>query len=277
VSSPGVPLAAPEARARRLARRHDDLLLAAQLGATLVLGLGLAAVAHRHGGGAFSAPGLAAWLGGITVAYGLDRLAPARRARDRAGNPRRTAALHRRSGVARGVVLAGGAALGAGLAAEPTALLVPVAALTVAALAYPWLARIPLAKNAVVAACFALGAATVPTGGAPPTAGIIAAMALLVFADTVLCDLKDRAADRALGVRGLGSLVGDRAACAAAAAIALAGGLVGILAGAPELGLGAALLLGLSAHPATCAHELTGPPLVDVAVGGAALLALVGG
>ena len=59
--------------------------------------------------------------------------------------------------------------------------------LALAALAYPWLARIPLAKNAVVAACFALGAWTVPSRGASPGAAILIAPCRSPFYGARLC------------------------------------------------------------------------------------------
>lgn len=219
----------------------------------------------RAGGRGLEPAGLLLLACGATFAYLHDRLEPGRRAADRRAGERRETALRRLEGALLGLgALAAAVGLATFLAAGATARLAALV-LAVVALLYPLLARLPLGKTLAVAACWQGAAVLLPSGAGGSALVEPAAIGLFltVAAASVLCDLKDRRADAAAGVRSLPVLAGRRGALGFAAAAALAAAAFAATAGSWPLagaGLGTALL---AARPAWLEHEIGGPLLVD--------------
>jgi len=250
------------------------LHLAAPLGLAWGLGRWLAATA----GAPLDAGG--AWLvaGGGLAAYVADRWPrPGLPASD---NPVRDALLRRRRPALAAALLLAAALACAGwrrLGAPPWPTLALLAPPT---LAYPLLKRRTLLRSALVPAVWTLALARL----AAPRAGGLAGLALflLLAAGTLLCDLKDAAGDRALGYGGAAATFGPVVALRGARRLLLIA--TGLAAVAPwptaaraALAATALGLLALAAAPRLLARELLGPALVDWALAGAGLWALLGG
>ena len=147
-------------------------------------------------------------------------------------------------------------------------LIAPLAALGVISLAYPLLKRIPALKAVIVGLSWCVAIALLPIHGdwsilASPSSW---AVALLVTAGVIACDLKDRDRDRDRGIKTLPVLLGMRGACIAAALCATAGG---SLAYVDQHGLLVATtvpMLVLTAIPTLLSRPLLGPISVDLAL-----------
>lgn len=181
-----------------------------------------------------TAVGLLLLACGTMTAYGLDRLID-RRDRD----PKRL-----RRVLAICVILT---AVGAGvLACTAWWRFLVCAALGVIAGAYVPLKRI-IPKNVLATLAWTTAIATLPFAGGPPPdpafGASMLAVAFIIMANTILCDLPDVAADRQAGVRGIAPRFGSRAGAFAAGVF---GGLGALIAGSVGRWGLAATALGLT-------------------------------
>lgn len=207
----------------------------------------------RQGSGApFSPAGMLLFLAGIGCAYNWDRLwdGPAR--------------------FSRRAVLLGGVALSGGLAALALVRLPPsafeaVGVLGAVTLAYPWIKRVPLFKNVLVAAVWMAAAAILPFQGGegPGWVDALIPLGVLWLAACQLCDVKDEDEDRAAAVRNIVSLFGAAWACRGAAVLALLSGLLGLWQGRGGIVAASVLLVLLACFPRLLRRKALGPLIVD--------------
>lgn len=219
------------------------------------------------GGRAVTPWGLLLLACGTAAAYGLDRLIDRRDC-----DP----ILLRRALLACVVLAAAGTGL---LACTAWWRFKVCLALSVVAGAYVPLKRF-IPKNVLTALAWTAAIATLPFAGLPALdrafASSVLAVALIMAANTLLCDLPDVAADRQSGVRGIAPRLGVRAGAFAALTFGLLGLLVASLAGRWGLAvtaLGLALLAVLLARdPAQARYRLLADALVVCLPGPLALL-----
>lgn len=171
------------------------------------------------------------------------------------------------------IVLGGSAALVAGwqVIAHPRLLLPVVLPLAFLSLAYPALARLPFAKELAVAVCWAIGAAVLPFSYELPRWDLLAepatwGVAALVFAGTLLCDIKDTEVDAVRGVASSPVVVGELWTRLLAAAAALDAVWMAWWGQAYAMLLACFLLCWLATRRELLARPLWGPIAVDAAL-----------
>lgn len=215
-------------------------------------------VLQRGNGIPFSPAGLLLFLSGIGCAYSWDRLWDA---------PLACRARVRRLLLA-GVVVS--AAIGAlALWRLPLSAFEMVLLLGGVTLAYPWLKRVPLLKNLIVAVVWVVAAAVFPFqhsealswGGEWPDVAL--PLWVLWVAACLLCDLKDEEEDRAATVRSVPTLFGTRAACGIAALLAAASGSLALWQGRAGIATASLLLMMLAGFPRLLKRKALGPLIVD--------------
>ena len=226
----------------------------------LVVGWSAVLVVHRATLRTPDPVGLGFLLLGICAAYSLDRVV------DAGPNPGR--AWVRGTLIVTGLLAAfAGMFLLLRMPVE-TAAIVPV--LSIIALAYRSLKRVPLAKNVFVPLVWtwATIALPFPDGSwfgwrwmVEPIAG---PLFLLLAAGVLLCDLKDERADRLDGVPSLAVVCGARRAAWVGMALAAIAGMAAYVEHRSGLAV-SAIGLGLSApRPGLLATDVIGPLVVDV-------------
>lgn len=209
---------------------------------SLFLGLGwpaaaVVSLAAAVGGRAVTTLGLLLLATGTAAAYGLDRLMD-RREEDA---PLRQALF----------VATGCAALVAGILACTAAWRFTVCvALALLAITYVPVKRI-VPKNVLTVSAWTAAVGTLPFAGAPELNGrfgaALLAVAFIMIANTVLCDVPDIADDRAAGVRGVAPRFGARFAAGWAGGAAVLGCLVSGASGQWSLTTTALSLVALAA------------------------------
>jgi len=225
----------------------------------LVVGWSSTLVIHRATLRTPDPAGVAMLLCGIGAAYSLDRVLDA---------PRTLQPWARRLLAA---VTAVCAIAGARILWElplTTAVIVPVMSLV--AIAYRPLKRLPLAKNVFVPLVWTWGAIALPFpdgswfGWRWIDEPVAAPLFLLFAAGVLLCDVRDEPSDRPCGVASIAVLCGGRAT--ARVGIVLAVGAACVAQAEQRLGLAlSAIGLSLTAlRPQLLATDLVGPLLVDV-------------
>lgn len=182
----------------------------------VVMAWSLAGVARRASGREVSSAGLVTLLLGALAAYSLDRLRP---------GGRWTRPLWLRAAL----LLAVAAALAGCLRMLPEigrARLALLSALSVVALGYPWMKRLPWVKAVLVPAVWTCAAVALPLGLASVLTPVAVPLFLLLAAGCLLCDVKDAEADRRSGVRSLPVELGIGPAIVVAAGLAGVGAVV---------------------------------------------------
>lgn len=226
----------------------------------LVVGWSATLVVHRATLRAPDQAGVAFLLLGICAAYSLDRVL------DRGPEPARP-------WVRRTLIVTAALSMLAGalvLTRMPlqTAAIVPL--LSIAALAYRNLKRLPLAKNVFVPLVWtwATIALPFPDGSwfgwrwiaepiAPP-------LFLLLTAGVLLCDLKDEPHDRRAGVASLAVVVGGQRAAWIGVGLGLVAGVAAYLEHRSGLAVSAFGLSVTALWPRLLATDVVGPLVVDV-------------
>lgn len=219
------------------------------------------------GGGGVSGTGLVLVACGTMAAYGLDRWID--------GRYRDDEQLRRVLFV---VVVIASLATGV-LACTAWWRLQVCAGLGVIAAAYVPLKRV-IPKNVLTTTAWTAATATLPFDGRPnidPAYGAsVLAVALIMAANTVLCDLPDFAADRQAGVRGITPRFGPRVGGLAALVCGVLGAVVAASVGrwglaVTALGL-AVLAIRLARQPSRVLFRLLADGLVTVVPGPLALI-----
>jgi 4-hydroxybenzoate polyprenyltransferase len=211
--------------------------------------------------------GLLLLASGTTAAYGLDRLID-----NRSRDPRP---------LRRWLIFCVAVAALATAALACTAwwrLQVCVVLAVIAGLYVPLKTYVP--KNLLTTVAWTLAAATLPFAGRPPMDATfhasVAAVALIMAANTMLCDIPDTAADRAAGVRGIAAWFGPTVGAIAAAVVGVAGAVVSAWVGRWGLtvtaGSLAVLAVLLGQNPRRRAFRLLADAIVTVLPGPMSLL-----
>lgn len=176
---------------------------------------GLVGLLQVTWGLALSPPGLLALLAGTVVVYTGERVFE-----------RHAEYGHRLVRILLVIGAVAALALLAVVLRHPHRLLPVVVPLAALSLAYPPLARIPVAKELAVTVCWTVGVVVLPFGREHVRWDLLAepaawAVAMAVLGATLLCDCKDEEADRARGVGALPVLLGGPWTRLIAAAAAL--------------------------------------------------------
>lgn len=206
----------------------------------------------------WSLTGLAQVMGGVWCVHSLDRLIEPGPVQRRAGSWLKPALM---AGVVLGGLSAAGLAVLDLIRGGIDLRLVILAAL---GLGYRWLARLPLAKAAVIAVCWmlALGLIVPALGWSDPR---LLAWAAIVWGAATLCDLPDREHDRAQGRGSVPAVLGPRLSWVLAV-MAMLGGAVVAWPEAPALAASGAMALPLLACWPWSQDALVFPLLVDGAL-----------
>ncbi|MDA3959949.1 MAG: UbiA family prenyltransferase [Planctomycetota bacterium] len=218
---------------------------------------GLVTVLQVTWGAALFGPGVMALLAGVVVVYSAERVV------ERYAELGRYLVRYLLTLSAIGLLVLAWAVLQA-----PDLLLPVTIPLAAISLAYPPLARIPAAKELAVTLCWTIGIVVLPFIAEEARWGLLHepaawAIAALVMAGTLLCDLKDIEADSASDVRSLPVLIGDKWTRLVAAAAALDAVWLAWWGQAYALLLASFLLVWLATRPDWLRRPLLGPILVD--------------
>lgn len=225
----------------------------------LALGWSTTLVVHRATGRPGDPAGLLMLLLGIGAAYSLDRVLDA-------------PASHR-TWMTCGLAFVGTACAAAcvrllGRLPIETAALVPM--LGAAALLYPRMKRVPWFKAVAVPVIWTWSAVALPfndgswLGWRWVLLPVSIPIVLLIASGCLLCDLKDEATDRDMGVASVPALFGADRTAHLAIALAVVAGLVAVLENRTGLAVSACALGLITLWPAILATESVGPLLVDV-------------
>jgi len=154
----------------------------------------------------------------------------------------------------------------------PPAFREAVLGLAALSLTYPFFKRFPLTKTLAVTVAWAWGAAVLPFAGrAAPgplwtrswESGILPPLALLVAANTILCDLKDRERDRDADIRTLPVIYGPGVTCRIATALLILSLVLAAIQGSLALALPAAGLAVAAQFPTLLGRQVAGPLIAD--------------
>ncbi len=257
--------AGPRPGGLAISKREPPLALLLQCLLPIAVGWSFALTLRHALGIPFAPWGLTLFLAGIGAAYTVDRLIdPAERRRDRLQQARMPRWLHRTLWSA--ALCFSGVTLLAALR-MPRSLQTTAFILSAASLAYPLLKRLPLAKTAAIALAWtwASGSLPFPVSRIAPWWRLDLALPLflLVAANAILCDLKDREHDREDGIPAFPVLFGPRATCLAATGMLAASVALALSRGCLALAASGAALAIVAQFPQWLGHEIAGPLLAD--------------
>ncbi len=246
----------PSASEDSLRRSGRSLAMLVYCGLPIAVAWSLAETMRHALGAPFTSWGLTLFLAGVGAAYTVDRLIDP----PQASNPPPLQGT-----LWKAAILFAGLTLFAALQ-MPHSLQAGVFILSAISLAYPRLKHLPLAKTAAIALAWTWASATLPFAGAGRLSSILAIpvpLFLMIAANAILCDLKDRERDRQNHVPTLPVLLGPLAACRIATGILLISIALSASSGALELALPGAALALAAQFPALLSQEILGPLIAD--------------
>jgi 4-hydroxybenzoate polyprenyltransferase len=135
-------------------------------------------------------------------------------------------------------------------------------------LAYSRLKRLPLAKTIIIALAWTLGPATLPFAGTTNPLpwwklDLIPSLLLLLAANGILCDLKDREHDNKEGILTLPVLIGPRKTCLFATGLLGLSVTLSLSRHHPELAVTGIALAIAAQFPSLLEREIAGPLIAD--------------